>query len=883
MLDKTYDPRSVEAELYAYWENAGLFKPDVADPQARPFSIVIPPPNVTGALHMGHALDNVLQDALTRWRRMQGCRALWMPGTDHAGIATQSVVERQLKAEGLTRQGLGREAFLARVWQWANSCKGGITGQLRRLGVSPDWSRERFTLDEGCSRAVRQAFYALYQRGLIYRGEYIVNWDPVSQSAISDIETEYADEDSFLWEVAYPVVGASGKKLIVATTRPETLYGDAAVAVHPEDPRYQELIGKQVLLPLTGKTIPIIADDYVDMAFGTGALKITPAHDPNDYRIGVRHQLEPVNVIDEKGALRDLPFIPEPVRGLDRDEARRLTEELLQTGGYLARKLPHRHRVGRAQRSGAVIEPLLSTQWFVKTAPLAQDALAALERGEIRFIPERWTRDYLRWMTNIQDWCISRQLWWGHQIPAWHCASCAQTTVAIEDPDVCGHCGSSDIRQDEDVLDTWFSSGLWPFSTMGWPNEAAPDYQTYYPTDVLVTGFDIIFFWVARMTMFAHALTGRSPFHTVYIHGLIRDEKGQKMSKSKGNTVDPVKAIEQYGCDGFRFGLLSLVTYGAQDIKLAPDKLELGKVFANKLWNAARFTLMNLEGVDDAPIDRAALSGMDRWILSRYHRAVAEANQLLEEYKFGELAALLYEFIWNGFCDWYVEYAKTQLRDPARATNARRILLTLLNGLLRLIHPVMPFISEAIWRKLPHTPTESVSIAPYPQADGDWIDARVTDDVELTLAVVRAARNIRQQYNLPPAAAIRLMIEAPDARERQALADNRDILDHFLKLESLTMSAALSERPSHAAANVVGAARILVPLEGLIDVAQELTRLGKKLEALKDEQDALYQMLGNFEFLERAPQAVVDKNKARLSEVKNQAKLLEEQLASLSA
>ncbi len=884
MLPKTYEPQSVEASTYQFWEDNQLFKPEVNRDSKQCFSIVIPPPNVTGNLHMGHALDNTIQDILIRWHRMLGDKTLWMPGTDHAGIATQSVVERQLAAEGKTRHDLGRKDFINRVWDWANHCKGNITGQLRRLGVSPDWTRERFTLDKGCSKAVREAFVHLYEKGLIYQGEYIVNWDPESQSAISDIETEYHDEASFLWEVAYPVVG-SEQKIIVATTRPETMYGDVAVAVNPEDSRYTDLIGKNVRLPLTDKEIPIISDEYVDLTFGTGALKITPAHDPNDFKIGLKHKLDSVICIDEKGAIKPLDFIPEEIHGLDRFKAREKTEALLESEGYLVQKTEHQHRVGRAQRSGAVIEPLLSKQWFVKTKPLAQTALKALENGEVKFIPERWTKDYLRWMENIQDWCISRQLWWGHQIPAWTCTDCKELTVAKEDPDSCAQCGSKNIQQDPDVLDTWFSSGLWPFSTMGWPDESSQDLKDFYPTDVLVTGFDIIFFWVARMTMFGHEMTGKSPFHTVYIHGLIRDEKGQKMSKSKGNTIDPVETIEQYGCDGFRYALTSLITYGGQDIKLAKDKLELGRLFANKIWNASRFTLMNLEKeenggpVDNQPIDLNHLSQMDRWILSRYNKAIQEVNTLLGEYKFSEVTQVLYEFIWNGFCDWYVEYAKKQLKDPAQVMNTKRILLHVLSGTVRLIHPIMPYLSEAIYQKLPHQTHSSVSVAPYPQADESLINPAINTQIDFVLETVRAVRNIRQQYKVPHHTPVNLTVEAPEVIERNAIEAGSEILNHFVKLDQVEILEKIedNEHTGQSAANVIGHSRIRVPLEGLINVGEEVFRLDKKMATLKDEQEQLYKMMSNYEFLERAPQAVVDKNKTRLNEVNKQLKLLEEQ------
>jgi valyl-tRNA synthetase len=890
-LGKHYEPAAIESKWTEAWEAMGAYAPeatrDVAHQTNTPFSIVIPPPNVTGVLHMGHALDNTLQDILTRWHRMRGDTTLWMPGTDHAGIATQNVVERQVVAEGGTREGLGREKFVERTWEWANQCETNITGQLRRLGVSPDWSRQRFTLDEGCSEAVREAFVSLYNEGLIYRGEYIVNWDPATQSAISDIEVEYADEDSYLWQIKFPVDGCD-EHLVVATTRPETLYGDVAVAVHPEDSRYKHLVGQQVRHPLTNRLIPIIGDDYVDREFGTGCLKITPAHDPNDFVIGQRHGLESLKVLDERGHILPLEFVPQAVQGVERFEARDITEGLLNEAGLLVGKQEHSHRVGRAQRSGAVVEPLLSMQWFVKTKPLAEACLKALDAGEIRFIPERWTKDYLRWMTNIQDWCISRQLWWGHRIPAWYCGDCNKLTVSKADPSQCGNCGSSHIQQDADVLDTWFSSGLWPFSTMGWPNTNAEDFNTFYPTSVLVTGFDIIFFWVARMTMFGHKLTGQSPFNTVYIHGLIRDEHGQKMSKSKGNTVDPVESIEKYGCDGFRWSLTSLVTYGGQDIKLAPGVLEQGRLFTNKLWNASRFVLMNLSDengtpVDNLPIDLDALTIMDRWILSRYNHTVGEANKLLDEFKFGEMASLGYEFIWNEFCDWYVEAAKQPLRDEATRANTQRVLLHVLEGSLRLMHPIMPFMTEEIWQALPgNKATASISLAAYPQTVPALVNDELEKQVDFLLAVIRALRNIRQQYTVPPKQAIDVTIEAGDNIERSALTTyGQHVIRLFLPVNQLTIVEALESPPLQSAINVVKQSKVIVPLAGLLDLDKERARLEKKLADLTKEQDKLYKMMGNHDFLQRAPQAVVDKNKAILSEINQQAAVLKEQLANL--
>ncbi len=891
-LNKHYEPATIEAKWYQQWENTGLFTPEAVTekhpaPTGNPFSIVIPPPNVTGNLHMGHALDNTLQDILIRWHRMMGDTTLWMPGTDHAGIATQNIVERQLQAEGTSGSELGRDKFIERTWNWVDKCQGNITGQLRKLGVSPDWSRQRFTLDDGCSDAVREAFFQLYEKGLLYRGEYIVNWDPATQSAISDIEVEYSDEASHLWHVRFPTPEGQ-PELVIATTRPETLYGDVAVAVHPKDDRYTSLIGQTIPHPLTGRDIPIIADDYVDPDFGTGCLKITPAHDPNDFDIGKRHNLENLVVLDEYGCVKDLDFIPEHIRGMDRFEARTATEKLLKDKNLLAKKEEHNNRVGRAQRSGAIVEPLLSKQWFVSTKPLAEQCLQSLENSEIKFVPERWTKDYLRWMNNIQDWCVSRQLWWGHRIPAWYCADCDQITVAKTDPTECQHCQSANIKQDPDVLDTWFSSGLWPFSTMGWPNTDAADFKTFYPTSTLVTGFDIIFFWVARMTMFGHAFTEQTPFDTVYIHGLIRDEKGQKMSKSKGNTIDPVESIEKYGCDAFRWSLTSLITYGGQDIKLVPGVMEQGRLFTNKLWNAARFTLMNLHNddgttVDNQPIDMDRLQPMDRWILSRYNTTVATANQYMAEYKFGELATLLYEFTWNAFCDWYVEAAKAPLRDDATRANTQRVLLHVLEGTLRLMQPLMPFISEEIWQQLPHTPTHAnISLAAYPQADSSLIDETLETRISLTLDVVRALRNIKQQYAVSPRQGIKVVIEATDTTEYDALnTEAKDLINLFVPLDSWQLHSHLTETPKQAAVNVVGQCRVFVPLADFLDIDQEKERLAKKLDDLAKEQDKLFTMMGNHEFMARAPQAVVDKNKARLDEVNQQAAALKEQLESL--
>ncbi|MEB3205897.1 MAG: valine--tRNA ligase [Vampirovibrionales bacterium] len=906
-----YDPKTIEADLYARWESQKLFSPDVVQtlraqsanevPMAsehfqnntqspdKAFSLVIPPPNVTGVLHMGHALDNTLQDILIRWHRMQGTPTVWIPGTDHAGIATQTVVERQLQAEGKTRDDLGRQAFLEKVHAFAAQSKKSILGQLRRLGVSPDWTREAFTLDESRVQSVRQAFVTLYERGLIERGDYIVNWCPKSASAISDIEVEYREEAGFLYHIRYVADDNPDEALIVATTRPETLFGDVAVAVNPKDERLNHWIGRRVRLPLTCDTIPVIGDEYVDIAFGTGALKITPAHDKNDFEVGRRHGLPAPIILDLKGHLADHARVPSDLRGVERFQARKQCEALLEASGLLVQKEAHTHRVGYSQRHGSVIEPLLSKQWFVKTKPLAERALKSLQAGELKFIPERWEADYTRWLENIQPWCVSRQLWWGHAIPAWYAIDDEKREfpiVALEKPEKCPKTGSTELVQDPDVLDTWFSSGLWPFSTMGWPNENSEDFKKYYPTSVLVTGFDIIFFWVARMTMMGLALTGKSPFHTVYIHGLIRDEKGQKMSKSKGNTVDPVLAIDQYGCDGFRFGLTSLVTYGGQDIKLAPDKLEQGKLFANKLWNAARFVMMNLSQGDMAPsLSFDTLTPMDQWILAKYRKAAEAAQDNLEAFRFGEYAIDAQRFVWDDFCDWYVEMAKAQLKDPTTEAMTRRVLFTVLDGALRLLHPVMPFISESLWLELqgdkPAYP--SISMAKFPNAQ--QMSAPLVDPagIDFVLETVRALRNLRQSYKVPHSSAVSIIIDAPDLHQREALEANLPLLHRFIKMSDLSIQAQLSKKPSQAAVSVVGQCQIFLPLAELIDLGQERTRLSKQLEKLQSDYNQLEKLLHNAGFMSKATEEVIAAKREQLIELSAQTAHLSQQLAALSA
>ena len=754
-LPTVYNAQETEERIYKFWEDHEYFKAD-AKSKKPPYSIVIPPPNVTGVLHMGHALDGTLQDILTRYHRMSGYEALWIPGTDHAGLATQNVVEKQLAKEGLTRHDLGREKFIEKTWEWTNEHKSAILNQFKRLGASFDRSRERFTFDKGCSDAVKEVFVTLYNKGLIYKGSYIVNWCPRCQSAISDIETEYKTEQGHLWEISYPLKNEAGA-IIVATTRPETIFGDVAIAVHPDDKKYSELIGKTVIIPLSGREIPIIADEYVDRNFGTGAVKITPAHDPNDYEVGKRHNMKPIWVIDEEGKMKACGEVPQEFHGLDRYEAREKIVGMLEYNHFLLRTKDHEHNVGKCQRCGTTIEPLLSEQWFVKMKPLAEEAVKAVKDGRIKFVPQRWEKDYLGWMENIRDWCISRQIWWGHQIPAYYNNETGEIVVAKENPD------PSKYTQESDCLDTWFSSGLWPFSTMGFPNSDTDDFKKFYPTSVLVTGFDIIFFWVARMITMGLEFTGKAPFPVVYIHGLIRDEKGQKMSKSKGNTIDPVQIIDKYGCDALRFTMTSLCTYGGQDIKVSDDKFEYGRNFANKIWNASRFVLMNLDGVDGEDIDFSNLTIADKWILDKLNSTAKLVNNNIENFRIGETAHVLYDFFWNSYCDWYVEIAKIQLRDENLKTNTQRVLRYVLDMSLRMLHPIMPHITEEVWQLIPKADsckTSAIIVSDYPVYDEKLVFAKEAQQMELVFDTITSLRNLRQSFNIPTSTNINVEIRA---------------------------------------------------------------------------------------------------------------------------
>ena len=874
-LPTVYDAKTTEEEIYKFWEDNEMFKAD-AKSEKPAYSIVIPPPNVTGVLHMGHALDETLQDILIRYHRMSGYEALWVPGTDHAGIATQNVVEKKLREKGLTRQDLGREKFLEETWDWANKHKSTILDQCKRLGASFDRSRERFTFDKGCSDAVKEVFVKLYEKGLIYKGAYIVNWCPRCQSAISDVETEYETEQGHLWEISYPLKGESGA-IIVATTRPETMFGDVAIAVHPDDHKYSELIGKTVVIPLSGREIPIIADEYVDKNFGTGAVKITPAHDPNDFEVGKRHGFQPIWVIDGEGKMKACGEVPQEFHGLDRYEAREKMIGMLSYNNFLLRTRDHEHNVGKCQRCNTTIEPLLSEQWFVKMEPLAKEAIAAVKDGRIKFVPERWEKNYLGWMENIRDWCISRQLWWGHQIPAYYHNETGEMVVAKENPD------PEHYTQDSDVLDTWFSSGLWPFSTMGWPNTESDDFKKFYPTSVLVTGFDIIFFWVARMITMGLEFTKKAPFSTVYIHGLIRDEKGQKMSKSKGNTIDPVVIIDKYGSDALRFTMTSLCTYGGQDIKISDERFEYGRNFANKIWNASRFVLMNLEGVDNNDIDFSKLTIADRWILNELNNAAKDFNENMKNYRIGENAHILYDFFWNKYCDWYVEIAKIQLQDENLKLNTQRVLRYVLDMALRLLHPIMPHITEKVWQLIPQDKKfKAIMLADFPVYDEKFAFIKEADEMELVFEAIKSLRNVRQSFNIPSSLKFDIEIRA-EKSEKLTFEVIESYIKRLAKVEKISYADDTVPMPKKSATAVVSASKIIIPLENLIDFNEEIKRQQKKLDKLLAEKNSLSGRMNNEKFVANAPKELIEQTKARIDEITGQENTIKDLIQSLKA
>ena len=877
-IPKTYDPASFERKWYDYWEQHNLFH-DAADEGREPYSVVIPPPNVTGQLHMGHALDNTLQDILVRYQRMRGKNVVWIPGCDHAGIATQAKVEESLRAEGTNRFALGREKFLARVWDWKQQYGDRIMYQLRTLGASCDWERERFTMDEGCSRAVREVFVSLYEQGLIYQGTRITNWCPSCSTAISDIEVDHETEEGHLWHLRYQIEGTDDY-VEIATTRPETMFGDTGVAVHPDDERYKHLVGKTLILPVVERRIPLFADAYVDPAFGTGAVKVTPAHDPNDFEMGLRHNLEQVVVINADGTMGEGAG---KYAGLDRYECRKqLVKELAEIGA-LVRTEKHEHAVGHCSRCKTTIEPLVSKQWFVRMEELAKPAIAAVKDGRIRFVPERFTKIYENWLENIRDWCISRQLWWGHRIPAWHCEDCGETSVSREDITACMHCGSTHIHQDEDVLDTWFSSALWPFETLGWP-EDTKDLRHFYPTATLVTGYDIIFFWVARMVMMGLRFGGDVPFRDVFIHGLVRDSEGRKMSKSLGNGIDPVEVIEKYGADTLRFMLITGNTPG-NDMRFYWERVEAARNFANKIWNASRYMLMNLEGADDAFVpEESDYTLADRWILTRSAETARAVTANLEHYELGEAGRAIYEFLWSEFCDWYIELTKARLYDKenVRAKNtALYVLRTVLERTMRLLHPFMPFLTEEIWQKLPHE-GESIMRAPWPEVSEAEIDAEAEASMTAIMEVIKVTRNLRAELGTPPGKKSVLILRVRDAALADTFAAHTDYFHALASASEVTFLAEDAPDPENVVTGALAGAAVYLPLAGLIDVEKETARLTKERDNLEKEIVRLSGKLANAGFTSKAPAAVVAAEREKLAGYEEKIGLIRSRLADLA-
>ncbi len=875
-IPTTYNPKETEEKWYKFWLENGYFQAESSESK-QPFTIVIPPPNVTGVLHMGHALDFTLQDIVIRHKKMQGFDTLWLPGTDHAGIATQAKVESEIKKEGLNRLSLGREKFLEKVWEWKEKSANTIHEQWAKIGFALDYSRERFTMDEGLSRAVRKVFIELYNKGLIYRGKYIINWDPEARTAISDIEVEYKEVKGALYHLRYPLKDGSGF-ITVATTRPETMLGDTAVAVHHLDERYQDLIGKTVILPIIGREIPIIADHYVDKEFGSGAVKITPAHDPNDFEVGLRHNLPQVLVMDETGHMNQNAG---KYQGMERFQCRKQIVEDLKEQGVLIKIEEHIHAVGHSERSGAVVEPYLSTQWFVKMQPLAEKAIELQKSGDgVNFVPERFERTYLTWIENVRDWCISRQLWWGHRIPAWYCEDCGEVHVKEEAPQTCQKCGSSNLKQDEDVLDTWFSSALWPFSTMGWPDETA-DFKRYYPTDLLVTGYDIIFFWVARMIFTALEFTQKKPFKDVYIHGLIRDAEGRKMSKSLGNGIDPLEVIEKYGADALRFMLATGSTPG-QDVRFYWEKVESIRNFANKIWNASRFVLMNLQNfTPSSELPKDNFKRADKWILSRLQETAKDVTRLLAKYEFGEAGRILYNFIWDELCDWYIELAKVALygNDEKSKNTTQNLLVFVLDHTLRLLHPFMPFLTEEIWQHLPHE-GKSIMLAKWPELNEFNYEEEVKE-LEIVMEVIRVVRNIRAETNVPLSKKVELLIKPENEKTEKLLLMEKAYLDRFCNPEIMKISVDLSV-PEQAISQVITKATIYLPLKGLIDIQKELERLQKEEKHYLFEVERVQKKLSNEGFVAKAPQHVIEEERQKEEDYLMKLKKVQERIKELT-
>lgn len=876
-IPKVYDPASVEKKWYEFWEKNRYFHAE-PEPGKKPFSIVIPPPNITGKLHMGHALDNTLQDILIRWHRMMGDNTLWMPGYDHAGLATQIKVEEVLKKEeGKTRFDLGREEFVKRVWAWKEEYGDRIINQLKCLGISCDWERKRFTMDEGCSRAVRETFVSLFEKGLIYKGTRITNWCVNCHTALSDIEVEHEDTPGHLWYVRYPVVGEEDTYLTIATTRPETIPGDTAVAVNPEDERYAKLIGKTLRLPILNREIPVIADSYVDTKFGTGAVKITPSHDPNDYEMGLRHNLPEIVVIGKDGIMTEEAG---PFAGLERYECRKQIVARLKEEGYLVKIEEHSHAVGHCQRCHNIVEPLVSTQWFVKMQPLVKAAVDCVTDGRTQFVPERFTKNYTGWMENIHDWCISRQIWWGHRIPVWYCDDCGEMSASRTDLEKCPKCGSTHIHQDEDALDTWFSSALWPFSTMGWPDNTELLKQ-FYPTSVLVTGYDIIFFWVARMLIMGMEFMKEIPFEKVFIHGLVRDSQGRKMSKSLGNGIDPLEVIEKYGADTLRFMLITGNTPG-NDMRFYWERVEGTRNFANKIWNASRFALMNMEGYDkDAELAPYTLA--DKWILSRLQDTVKDVTGLLERFELGEAGRAIYDFIWSEVCDWYIEIAKPRLYNEeaaAERATAQHVLATVLVSAMKLLHPYMPFITEEIYQCLPHE-AESIMISKWPVADESLVDPEAERGMNAIMDSIKAIRNMRAEVNANPGKKIpAIMLVSEDLRE--VVANNDSYIKLLGGIDNLELRPLNGEKPENAMAAVVTGIEVYLPLAGLIDVEKETQRLSKELAAMEKDLQRAGGKLNNAGFLAKAPEDVIAKERAKYEELSGKIEAVKKRMAYLA-
>ena len=868
-LAKAYEPREVEDRIYAFWLSGGYFHAEV-DKNKKPYTIVIPPPNITGQLHMGHALDETLQDIIIRFRRMQGYSALWLPGTDHASIATEAKIVEAMRKEGVTKDDLGREKFLERAWEWKAKYGGRIVEQLKKLGSSCDWERERFTLDEGCSKAVKEVFVRLYEKGLIYRGERIINWCPKCRTTISDAEVDFSEHDGSFWHLRYPLTDGSGW-LQLATTRPETLIGDTAVAVHPEDERYKDYVGKTVTLPLVGREIPVIADTYVEKDFGTGVVKITPAHDPNDFEVGLRHNLPVINVMDDSAVMNEQAG---KYQGMDRYEARKAIVKDLEEGGFLVKIEPIKHNVGACYRCSTTVEPRISKQWFVKMKPLAEPAIECVKNKEIKLIPERMEKIYYNWMDNIKDWCISRQLWWGHRIPAWYCADCGETIVSREAPQVCPKCGGKHLHQDEDTLDTWFSSALWPFSTLGWPDKT-PELEYFYPTNTLVTGYDIIFFWVARMIFSGIEHTGKVPFDTVFFHGLVRDAQGRKMSKSLGNGIDPLEVIEKYGADALRFTLATGNSPG-NDMRFTDEKLESSRNFANKIWNAARFIHMNIDEHDVINELPKELTLEDKWIVSSFNTIAKDVTENIEKFELGIAVQKLYDFIWDQFCDWYIELAKTRLQaQDETAQNARQVLVWVMTNTLKLMHPFMPYITEEIWQTLPHD-GDAIVVSEYPKYNGTNHYPQAEEEMHRIMDAIRAIRNRRSEMNVPPSRKARVYIASNFA---QTFSDGQAFICRLAYASEVEVGASF-ELPD-AVTIVTADAKIYIPMDELVDKEAERVRLTKELESAQKQLDQCNGKLNNAGFTNKAPANVVEGVRQNAAKLQEKITMIESTLAKL--